>query len=147
MPNAGRYSDDNLAATLRFAGGSVGTITYTANGDRSFSKERVEVFVQGRVAILDDFRELQTIRDGKHRVTKTRQRVDKGHRGEWEAFADVIRRGGQSPISLNELLNSTLATLALVRASSAGSMIEVSTEHFLSQVLSGRVPTPSLRED
>jgi predicted dehydrogenase len=147
MPNAGRYSNDNLAATLRFADGSIGTITYIANGDKSFSKERVEVFVQGRVAILDDYRELQMIHDGKHRVTKLHLRADKGHRGEWEAFADVIRSGGQSPISLNELLNSTLATFALVRASSDGSMIEVSTEQFLSQVRGGRLAVHSRRED
>ena len=147
MPNAGRYSNDNLAATLRFADGSIGTITYIANGDKSFSKERVEVFVQGRVAILDDYRELQMIHDGKHRVTKLHLRADKGHRGEWEAFADVIRSGGQSPISLNELLNSTLATFALVRASSDGSTIEVSTEQFLSQVRGGRLAVHSRRED
>jgi predicted dehydrogenase len=140
MPNAGRYSDDNLVATLRFADGSIGTITYTANGDKSFSKERVEVFAQGRVAVLDDYRELQTVHDGKHKVIKSRLRMDKGHRGEWEAFAEAIRRGGPSPISLNELLNSTLATLALVRASSGDSWVEVSTEQFLSRSRDGRKP-------
>jgi predicted dehydrogenase len=133
MPNIGRYSDDNLVATLRFADGSIGTITYTANGDKSFSKERVEIFAQGRVAVLDNYRELQTIHDGKHKLTKSRLRVDKGHRGEWEAFADVIRNGGPSPISFNELLNSTLATLALVRASRDNSWIEVDTDKFLFQ--------------
>jgi predicted dehydrogenase len=134
MPNAGRYANDNLAATLRFADGSMGTITYTANGDKSFSKERVEVFAQGRVAVLDDYRELRTVRDGKHKVIKSRLGVDKGHRGEWETYAEVIRNGGQSPISLNELMNSTLATFALVRASANGSWVEVDTEQFMSQV-------------
>jgi predicted dehydrogenase len=137
IPNAGRYSNDNLAATLRFANGSIGTISYAASGDKSFSKERVEVFAQGRVAILDDYRELRTVQNGKHTVTKSRLRVDKGHRGEWEAFADAIRKGGPSPISLEEVLNSTLATFALVRASSQGSWVEVNTKQFISQVRSG----------
>src|SRR3974390_174572 len=35
--NAGRYSGDNVVASLRFANGSLGTISYLANGDRSFS--------------------------------------------------------------------------------------------------------------
>ncbi len=131
MPNAGRYSNDNLAAVLRFANGSIGTITYSANGDKSFSKERVEVFVQGRVAVLDDFRELLTVRDGKHNVTKSRLRVDKGHRGEWKTFAEVIRNGGPSPIPLSELINSTLATFALVRSAARGSWISVDTEQFM----------------
>jgi predicted dehydrogenase len=140
MPNAGRYSNDNVAATLRFADGSIGTITYTANGDRSFSKERIEVFTQGRVAILDDYRVLQTIHDGKHKVTRSHLRTDKGHRGEWEAFAEAIRCGGPSPISLNELVNSTLATLAMARASSDGVWVEVNAEQLLSRVRDGRTP-------
>jgi predicted dehydrogenase len=138
MPNSGRYSDDNLVATLCFADGSIGTITYIANGDKSFSKERVEVFVQGSVAVLDDFKELRTVRDGKHRVTRSRMRADKGHRGEWRAFGEAIRLGGEPPIALQELVNSTLATIALARACSSGARIDVNTELFLLQVRAAR---------
>jgi predicted dehydrogenase len=133
-PNSGRYSDDNLAATLWFADGSIGTITYTANGDKSYSKERFEVFVQGRVASLDDFKELRTVRDGKHRVARSHLRVDKGHRGEWKAFAEAIRLGGPPPIPFEGLVNSTQATIALARASLSGVKIDVDTEQFISQV-------------
>jgi predicted dehydrogenase len=125
MQDAGRYSRDNLIANLRFADGSIGTITYTANGDRSFSKERVEVFVQGRVAVLDDFRELVTVRDGKVKRRRSRLRVDKGHCGEWQAFANAIRCGESSPITFGDLVNSTLATLALVRACSDRFWIDI----------------------
>src|SRR5215472_8502583 len=45
--NGGRYSGDNVVAWLEFANGSRGTITYLANGDRAFSKERVEAFGGG----------------------------------------------------------------------------------------------------
>src|SRR5580700_9221173 len=138
MPKSGRYSDDNLVATLCFADGSIGTITYIANGDKSFSKERVEVFVQGSVAVLDDFKELRTVRDGKHRVTRSRMRADKGHRGEWRAFGEAIRLGGEPPIALQELVNSTLATIALARACSSGARIDVNTELFLLQVRAAR---------
>ena len=141
MPNAGRYSDDNLAATLRFDDGSIGTITYTANGDRSFSKERVELFVQGSVAVLDDFRELRTVKNGKQRVYRSNLRVDKGHRGEWAAFANAIRCGGPTPISLNELVNSSLATLALLRASATGESIEIQTEQFINDARAAIVTT------
>jgi predicted dehydrogenase len=137
LPNTGRYADDNLAATLRFADGSIGTIVYTANGDKSFSKERVEVFAQGRVAVLDDFRRLEVVRDGKRTTAKSRLRVDKGHRGEWSAFVDAIRKGGPSPISLAEIVNSTLATFALAHAGSEGLAVQVDTEGFISRVREG----------
>src|SRR6185437_12582733 len=51
----------DVTATLEFAGGSVGTIVYACNGDRSFAKERIEVFGAGCVATLDDFRRLELV--------------------------------------------------------------------------------------
>jgi len=138
MPDSGRYSSDNLIANLRFADGSIGTITYAANGDRSFSKERIEIFVQGRVVLLDDFHELQIVRDGKTNRRKSHFRIDKGHCGEWQAFADAIRRGEPSPISLDELVNSTLATLALVHGCSDPSWIDVHSGEFLADLRKGQ---------
>ena len=131
MPNVGRYCDDNLAATLRFADGSIGTIAYVANGDKSFSKERVEVFGQGRVAVLDDYRSLHRQHDGKSTLVKNRLRVDKGHRGEWVAFRDAIRDGKPSPIPFAELMNATLATISLVDSAAAGQWIDVDTNAIL----------------
>jgi predicted dehydrogenase len=133
LPNSGKYSDDNIVATLTFQDGSIGTITYVSNGDRSYSKERVEVFAQGRIAILDDFKELRAVRDGRSRTYKTRLRVDKGHRGEWVSFAEAIRAGGPNPIDIGSLMNSTLATFSLARACASGSVIDVDTDRFLAQ--------------
>ncbi len=59
LRNPGRYSNDNIVCSLRFANGSQGTISYLANGDKSFSKERIEVFGGGTVAVLEDFRRLE----------------------------------------------------------------------------------------
>ena len=76
--NSPRYSADNVIASMRFANGSEGTITYVANGDRSFAKERIEVFGGGSTAVLDDFRRLDLIRDGRSQIhtfaLATRQR-------------------------------------------------------------------------
>lgn len=145
-PNAGRYSDDNLSATLRFADGSVGTITYSANGDRAFSKERVEVFVQGRVAVLDDFRELRTVENGRQRVFRSHLRVDKGHRGEWVAFRAALCSGGPPPIALADLVNSSLATIALARAGSSDSAIIVNSDQLMADTFP-RDPASSPGED
>src|SRR6266849_1741307 len=84
--NSGRYSGDNVLASLRFANGSEGTISYLANGDRSFSKERLEIFGGGAVAVLEDFCRLELLRNGRKQVIRSRWRQDKGHRGEWAAF-------------------------------------------------------------
>jgi predicted dehydrogenase len=135
MPDSGRYRGDNLIAALRFDNGSIGSITYAANGDKSFSKELVEMFAQGRVAVLDDYRELRTVRDGKQSVSKIRLRTDKGHRGEWEAMRDAVVAGGPVPIPFHQLMNSTLATIALVQSSRDGSWVGVDTDRFLADAL------------
>ena len=66
--NSGRYSGDNVIVSLRFANGSEGTISYLANGDRAFSKERIEVFGGGSAAVLEDFRRLELVRDGRKEI-------------------------------------------------------------------------------
>jgi predicted dehydrogenase len=116
IPNAGLYCDDNLIATIEFEDGSIGSITYVANGDKSFPKERLEVFGASSVAVLDDFRSLNLIRKGHTQTFRSRLRQDKGHRGEWEAFSGAIHSGGPAPIALGELVNSTLTSFEILNA-------------------------------
>ena len=114
LPNGGKYNDDNLAATLEFKGGSVGMITYVANGDKNFPKERVEVFGGGAVATLDDFRTLTTVRAGKTQTFRSRLRQDKGHSGEWTEFVNAICSGNPSPIEFGELVNVSQACFRML---------------------------------
>jgi len=48
--------------------------------------------VAAAVAVLDDFRCLELVRNGSKKVTRTWLRQDKGHRAEWEAFSCAIRK-------------------------------------------------------
>jgi predicted dehydrogenase/threonine dehydrogenase-like Zn-dependent dehydrogenase len=125
LPNPGRYSNDNIVCSLRFANGSQGTISYLANGDKSFSKERIEVFGGGAVAVLEDFRRLELIRGGKKRMLRSLLRQDKGHGGEWEAFVAAIRTGAESPISLDDVVKTMLATLALEESRTSGKPVAI----------------------
>ncbi len=47
-----------MTLNLTFEDGSIGTVHYFANGSRAFPKERLEVFADGRVLQLDNFRTL-----------------------------------------------------------------------------------------
>jgi predicted dehydrogenase len=49
---------NNIVCTLSYADGSAASLTYSTVGDESFSKERIEVFMDGGVLAIDDFREL-----------------------------------------------------------------------------------------
>jgi predicted dehydrogenase len=113
--------------TFTFPDGSIGTVSYLANGDKSFPKERVEVFAGGRVAVLEDFRSLETAREGKRKVFRSRLRQDKGHRAEWEAFAEAILKGGAPPIPYEQVFGVTRATFAAVEALRSGAQIRIDT--------------------
>jgi predicted dehydrogenase len=131
LANRGLYSDDNLTIQLEFANGSQGTITYVANGDKAYSKERVEVFGGGAVGVLEDFRELELSRGGRKQSERSRLKQDKGHRAEWEAFAKTLREGGPSPIGFDEIVAVSLATLRALASRHLGEPMAVDTNAFL----------------
>jgi len=114
LPGGGKYRDDNVSMTFTFPDGSLGIIDYLANGDKSFPKERVEVFCGGQIAVLDDFVSLQTVKDGKKKEVKDTQ--NKGWVDEWKAFAKAIREGGEPPIPYKQLIDVTKATFAAVES-------------------------------
>jgi predicted dehydrogenase/threonine dehydrogenase-like Zn-dependent dehydrogenase len=129
--NSGRYSGDNVLVALRFGNGSEGTISYLANGDRAFSKERIEVFGGGSTAALEDFRRLELVRGGRKETIHSRWRQDKGHRGEWEAFAQSVQRQNEAPIRFEELVCSTLATLRIDESVATGKRLAVDSAALL----------------
>ena len=104
---------DTVAITLRFADGSLGQVNYFANGARGFPKERLEVFGDGRVLRIDNFRKLEGF---GCRANKRCWRQDKGHDAEIRAFCEAVRSGGPSPIAFESLLNTARASFAAMEA-------------------------------
>lgn len=116
LPDRGRYRQDNVVISLTFPDGSLGTISYLANGDKAFPKERVEVFCSGGVAVLDDYRSLELVSQGSRKVHSARLRQDKGHRAEMEAFAHAIQSGGPPPIPYEQIFGVMRAAFAAVES-------------------------------
>jgi polar amino acid transport system substrate-binding protein len=123
LPNGTQFAADNVAVTLKFADGSVANLLYLANGDRSIPKEFFEVFCQGAIARLDDFRTLELARDGK--VQKFKSLQDKGHHGELQVTIEAIRDGKPSPIPFEELVEVTEATFLVEQAVATGEVIQL----------------------
>lgn len=103
-------SVDIMTILLDFADGSTGVVHYLANGSKSFPKERVEAFSEGRVAVLDNFRTLRGYGWPTTRVPSQ----DKGHQAEIAAFIQRVTDGGDWLIPWSGLRDVTLATFAAV---------------------------------
>src|SRR5262249_24140958 len=110
----------DVVVSLDFEDRSLGTITYICNGDRAYSKERIEVFGNGCVAVLDDFRRLDLVRHSRKRSFREWLRQGKGHVAEWSQFSTCVRNGGAPPISFDEIVTSTLATIRIVDSLRSG---------------------------
>jgi predicted dehydrogenase len=124
LPDGGRYREDNVMITLAFPDGSAGSVVYLANGDKSFTKERLEVFCGGRAAVLDDFRSLEMAGgSGNDRRGRRWASQDKGHQAAWEAFSAAVLRGSPPPIPYDQIFGGTRAAIAAVEALRSGEKI------------------------
>jgi predicted dehydrogenase len=104
LPDGGRYRRDNAVLTLTFPDGSLGTVSYLANGDKTFPKERIEVFCAGTVGVLDDFRSLEIVSAGRRQVIRSPLGQDKGHAAAWAGFLASVKAGGPPPIPYEQIL-------------------------------------------
>jgi len=123
LPNQGKYREDNVSMTFTFPDGSIGVVDYLANGDKSHPKERLEVFCEGMIAMLDDYVSLTTIKNGKKSVQSGAQ--DKGWKAEMAAFAESIRSGGEAPIPYDQLIGVTKSTFAAVESIRTGNKVNI----------------------
>ena len=105
-------NNDTLSINFSFSDGSIATVNYFANGSKSYSKERVEVFSGGRILLLDNFRRLTGY--GWDKFSKMRLwRQDKGQKASVQAFIDSIKDNKISPIPFEELCEVSSVTLEL----------------------------------
>jgi predicted dehydrogenase len=108
-PTVDQHFPDNACLQITFRDGRVGVITYASGGDKAFSKERLEVFAGGKVAILNDLRQLELYSLGRSRKVRSFLRADKGHRAEWRAMIQAVLDGGPAPIPFGEIVSTTEA--------------------------------------
>jgi hypothetical protein len=91
-PATAYYSrNDNFVVTLSFTNGSVCTLTYTAMGNKKYPKETAELYVDGKIAVLNDYKSLTVHGEEKLSINSTRQ--DKGLKNELVSFAAGIKTG------------------------------------------------------
>jgi len=114
---------DNAIITLRFANGSQGVVNYFSNGSKEYAKERVEIFSQGRVLILDNFRKLKGY--GFRDFSSMNTSLDKGHKNQFLQLIKQVKVGGTSLIPFEELINTTKASFAAIESLRTGSWVNI----------------------
>ncbi|QWE27027.1 bi-domain-containing oxidoreductase [Polynucleobacter sp. AP-Ainpum-60-G11] len=107
-------AEDTATIQLSFEDGSMGTIHYFANGNKKFPKERLEVFVLGRILQLDNFRRLRGY-GWKNFKNLNLWRQDKGQKTCANEFMKSISNGTESPISIEEIFEVSKIIIELAQ--------------------------------
>lgn len=112
--------DDTVSLQLGFADGSIGTVHYFSNGCKTIPKERLEIFLAGRVLQLDNFRKLRGFCwSGFNKMNLWRQ--DKGQKACAVAFVNAIQKGKTAPIPFEEIVEVSRISIELAQMASISS--------------------------
>ncbi len=107
--------NDVLTVSLTYANGSIGSISYFANGPKSFPKEYVEIYSHGSVAVLSDYKELKIYGSGKP-YSKKLLTQDKGQKEQINRFISALKTGAPAPIPVDEIFNSCRTCFAILES-------------------------------
>lgn len=104
---------NNVVCTLSYEDGSVASFIYSTIGNESFPKERIEVFMDGGVVVIDDFKEL--IVTGLRNRGEKLPRIEKG---QFELLQEYGRflRGESKNRDLPTVLDGIRATVCSLKA-------------------------------
>ena len=126
MNAMGRSPDentDNATILLRYENGSNSVINYFANGNKAYSKERIEVHSQGRSLILNNWRTLRGF--GFKGFSRLKRKQDKGHSEQFRLLVERLKSGGSALIPYEEIINATRASFAAIESLKEGRWVEV----------------------
>ena len=80
----------------------MGIVNYFANGSRSYPKERLEVFANNKVFVLENFLSLKSY-GLRSDFQKKKLYQDKGHYNCVKSFINAIESSNISPIPISEI--------------------------------------------
>ncbi len=122
--NKTSLNSDNIAVTLKFTDGSIANLTYTASGDRGFSRERIEMFFDGNTIHIEDFKTTEIFFSGKKNNFRTSGQ-QMGYQEELQNFFDAISGNEISKLTKEEIFMSTLTTFKILESLQKGSSINI----------------------
>ena len=114
---------DNASILLRYANGTNAVINYFANGSKSYAKERVEVYAQGKVLVLDNWRKLTGY--GIKGFSSMSGRMDKGQQNQFNPLTQRLVNGGAPLIPFEEIENTTKTAIAAIESLREGAWINI----------------------
>jgi predicted dehydrogenase/threonine dehydrogenase-like Zn-dependent dehydrogenase len=103
-------ASDTATLQMAFEDKSQASVHYFSNGNRNYPKERVQVFVDGKILELDNWRKLRGY-GWKGFTALNLWRQDKGNAACIASWLAAVRNRGESPVPFEEIMEVSRWTL------------------------------------
>lgn len=112
--------NNNVVSTIKYVDGSTASIVYSTIGNELFSKERIEIFCDGMVISIDDFKEISV--SGSKKENEKLKTVDKGHYELLESYGQFLlgKRGNNDIPSVEDGINATICSFKVLESLKTG---------------------------
>lgn len=108
-------NNDNIAVSFKLTDGSVGSLIYSASGDKAYSREALEIFFDGKTIASKDFRVSELHQNGKTDTFKTRSQ-EMGYVEELKNFIHCASGKDLPVVSSHEMFTTMSTIFAIERA-------------------------------
>ena len=96
-------SSDTLSIELTFSDGSIGTIHYLSNGAKSYAKENLQIFADGKILEITNFKKMRGYGFKNFKSCRSFTQ-NKGNNACVSSFVNAIKENQIPPISFEEIV-------------------------------------------
>lgn len=116
---------DSLIINVQYADGSISAMHYLSNGDKSIGRERIEIYGDSTVGILEDWRSLLISKNGKQQKERGLLTQDKGFNAEIAAFVSAVRDDQPLPTRFEELVAGMRVAFGALESLRSGQSVQL----------------------
>lgn len=123
-PREDVFPTDNFVAHISFEDGSICSLFYSALGHAGMSRERMELFYDGKVILMTDYQQLHGF-GFPSLFNEVLAKSDKGYEKMVKAFFSAVRQPSfVSPVPVDRLLTSSSLTLTVDQLACEGGGVD-----------------------
>ena len=105
--------NDNFVATVTYSDGSVCSLTYTAMGNKACSKEKMDIYSDGKVISMDDYKTLEVT--GSKNKNWNSKVMQKGQYEELQELSNTLLKNSAWPVSFDQQISATKVSFEVER--------------------------------
>ncbi|MFN0276221.1 MAG: bi-domain-containing oxidoreductase [Chitinophagales bacterium] len=125
MGNSNTLISDTVSINLKMENSSTASINYFSNGHKSYPKEKIEIFCNGKICVIDNFRNIKIYGRRKNPLSFFKIQQDKGHETLLKNFVQSVETGKDLCVPFYSAVHSTRATLAVIKSLQSNMPIQV----------------------